>query len=470
MRGTPLVWSTALIRSFFSPRGTPGIGKSWFGELLLWVLVNMGVRVVFQQARAAKWLFFDLAAEYVYDCDVHTDRWWPKEFSSDMGAVLIFDPAASGSAVEPLLVDQFTVVTASPNRLHFKEFLKTAGQMRFLPFWSREDLKRILPYCDLPGPLAAKEAVLAERYGVVGGIPRKIFDDKATSKWKAELESQLAQHAGNIRSLLSLDIIEDYNRAHNNLVVIHSTRPTFENARLFLTSDFVREKYKEKAMASDRRVRSEEIKAAWNDPTRAAEAGKKFEPFAFESLFLGGRFPLFQVREDGTHEASGSDRSIGPFQGSETFTDLSEMKDVLHDVLYRPSKSNFPILDFFALNDDDLVLFQMTVSTVKPNPNAIFTDKEVLPLLQLHSTLYPKGRVEIVFVAPDFVLHSFKLTKTGWSQKKKKEKKTKSKPKKQPPAPFEFVDPSKKLQCRGVAFVLYLPVLPVPQIEEGPHS
>ena len=349
----------------------------------------MGVRVVFQQARAALWLFFDPNSDHVQVAAVSTVLGWPKEFSSDLGAVLIFDPAASGSAVEPLLVDQFTVVTASPNRLHFKEFLKTAGQLRFLPFWSSEDLKRILPYCDLPGPLAAKEAVLAERYGVVGGIPRKIFDDKSTSKWKAELESQLAQHAGNIRSLLSLDIIEDYNKAHNNLVVIHSTPPTFETARLFLTSDFVREKYKEKAMASDRRVRAEEIKTAWNDPTRAAEAGKKFEPFAFESLFLGGRFPLFHVREDGTHEASGSDRSIGPFLGSETFTELSEMKEILRYVLYRPSKSNFPILDFFALNGDDLMLFQMTVSTLKPNPSAIFTDKEVLPLLQLYATLFP---------------------------------------------------------------------------------
>ena len=215
-------------------------------------------------------------------------------------------------------------------------------------------------------------------------------------------------------------------------------------------------------MASDRRVRAEEIKTAWNDPTRAAEAGKKFEPFAFESLFLGGRFPLFHVREDGTHEASGSDRSIGPFLGSETFTELSEMKEILRYVLYRPSKSNFPILDFFALNGDDLMLFQMTVSTLKPNPSAIFTDKEVLPLLQLYSTLFPKGRVEMVFVVPDFVLHSFKLTKTGWSQKK--EKKTKAKSKKKKPALFEFLDPSKKLQCRGFAFVLYLPVLPVPQI------
>ena len=130
-------------------------------------------------------------------------------------------------------MDQFTVVTASPNRQHFKEFLKTAGQLRFLPSWSFDDL----PFCNLPGNAAARKRALKELFEVVGGIPRKIFDDKPLSFWKGKIAGQLKLHATDIRSLLSLydEEIEDYYRAHNNLVIIHST-PPFDTARLFLSS------------------------------------------------------------------------------------------------------------------------------------------------------------------------------------------------------------------------------------------
>src|SRR3546814_1735423 len=60
-------------------------------------------------------------------------------------------------SVEPLWVEQFTIVTASPNRIHFKEFLKRVGKLRFLPHWSLDDLMRILPYVELPGELVEKE-------------------------------------------------------------------------------------------------------------------------------------------------------------------------------------------------------------------------------------------------------------------------------------------------------------------------
>ena len=440
-------------------RGTPGIGKSWFGELLLWVLVSAGVRVVYQQARAAMWYFFHSSSEHIYEGDVRTKRWWPQEFSSDLGAFFIFDPAASGTLVEPLLVDQFTVVTASPNRKHFKEFLKGAGQLRFLPSWSLADLERILPFCDLTGNAAARKRVLTERFEIVGGIPRKIFDNSSLEEWKSIIASELLEHAGDIQSLLAnyRDLMKDYTKAHNNLVFLHSTPPHFDKARLFLASKYVRQCYGQQLKQFERRQRADEIKSAWNDPARAEEAGKKFEPFAFESLFFGGRFALFPFREDGTHAPTGSDRQLGPFQGSELFTNVADVKLLLRDVLYRPSQTNFPILDFFALCDNDLMLFQMTVSDHKPIPEGIFSDAQVRSLLELYSSMNLSGRVVVVFVAPDFVLHAFKLTETGW-----KKDSSKSESKKSVPSLFQFVDPHMKLKCTCIASVLYLPVLPLP--------
>lgn len=392
------------------------------------------------------------------------------------------------------MVKQFTVVTASPNRLHFKEFLKSAGELRFLPFWSLEDLQRVLPYCDLPGTLLEKEVALAERFDVVGGNMRRIFARKTTAEWKSEFTSQVDQHARDIRSLLSAELVKDYNQAHNNLVAIHSI-PPFEKARLCLSSKFVRDDYCLAARTSDRRARAEEIQAAWNDPSRAVEAGKKFEPFAFDSLFLGGRFPVYRIQANGTHEASGVDRALGPFQGSVPFGDASEVKDILPDVIYRPLKRNFPRLDFLALKGDTLEIFQMTVSLEKPNPSAIFADETVLPLLHLFAKRFPTGRVEVLFVLPDFLPKSFKITGTrvkGEKPKKPKanerempkNKETKrsivrkrqvlgaekdsreAKPEANDQKPFEFVDPSGKLTISCSAFVIYIPILPVPFIPD----
>jgi len=156
--------------------GTAGIGKSWFGELLLWIFVRLGFRVIFQQARENQCHFFDPKRRDSVSSAVYSALDWPSDFRQDKDAVLLFDPAASGAAVEPLQVRQFTVVTASPNRQHFKEFLKQVKNLRFLPVWSLDDLARILPFADSD----CDEGALVERYTTIGGIPRLLFDmDKA---------------------------------------------------------------------------------------------------------------------------------------------------------------------------------------------------------------------------------------------------------------------------------------------------
>ena len=449
--------------------GTPGIGKSWFGELLLWVFTRLGIRVIYEHALTGKWFFFDPASDVVLTSPRSTDLAWPAHFRNDMHAVLLFDPAASGSAVEPLLVDQFTVVTSSPNRLHFKEFYKRASEMRFLPSWTLDDLKRILPFTTLAGSLVQKEVALVERFQVVGGIPRKLFDDKPVRYWQHQVLGQLRQNVANVRSLLSLEVIEDYNQAHNNLVVIYASPPAFDQAHLILSSAFVRLHYQTESKSSDRRKLADEIWAAWNDPTRAVEAGKKFEPFAFGSLVLGGKFPYFPLLESGSHASSTSEHQFGPFEHTELFTDLTDLMQILPNVLYRPSISNFPVIDFFAVIDDELILFQMTVSTFKPSPLAVFSNTTLLPLLDLYASTFSKRRVVIVFVAPDFILNSFKLTETGWVKKeaeKRKLKKEKETEKKQikgekkmhkQATPLCITNEATNLEL--VAFVLYIPVL-----------
>jgi len=347
--------------------------------------------------------------------------------------------------------------------------------MLFLPFWELKDLENILVFYNeslpkamggQPGQPDMTKDVLKDRYYVLGGIPRKIFDSKSIAKWKVELASQMKERSRDIQSRLSLNVVKDYNKAHNDLVRIHSWAPRFDEARLFLASDYVRDTFKEIAASTDRRVLADEIKAAWNDPSRSAEAGIKFEKLAFESLILGGRYPLLRIRADGSHEATGNDLQIGPFETTQTFVKSTDLEEIRSNVLYRPLAKNFPIVDYFGLYNDVLMLFQMTVSELKPNPSEIFTKEGVRPILELYSGKSPNGRAMVVFVVPDFVLSEFKLIKMEWTKRKKKEagkKAQKSKAKVQPPPFFTFADPQQKIKCQCEASVLYLPVLSVPK-------
>src|SRR3546814_423683 len=85
-------------------------------------------------------------------------------------------------------------------------------------------------------------------------------------------------------------------------------------------------------------------------------------------------------------------------------------------VLYRPSQPNFPLIDFFAVIGNKLTFFQMTVSDSKPSPLDILSKAKLRPLIELYSkTFTADGRlIEVVFVVPDIILNSFRLTKTGW--------------------------------------------------------
>src|SRR3546814_361940 len=113
---------------------------------------------------------------------------------------------------------------------------------------------RILPYVELPGELVEKESLLETRFEVVGGIPRKLFDlDRSLLICQKTILEKLRQNMGNVRSLLSLEVIDDYNQAHNDLVAIHSTPPQFDEGKLELASAYVRMHYPTEAHRADRR-------------------------------------------------------------------------------------------------------------------------------------------------------------------------------------------------------------------------
>src|SRR3546814_6982202 len=93
-----------------------------------------------------------------------------------------------------------------------------------------------------------------------------------------------------------------------------------DEGKLELASAYVRMHYPTEAHSADRRKLSNDILQAWNDPTRSAEAGKKFENFAFGSLYLGGKFPCFPMLANGARASEGSLREFDQLERLEIIT------------------------------------------------------------------------------------------------------------------------------------------------------
>lgn len=378
------------------------------------MLTRLGIRVVYEQAMAKTWYFFDPARKSAQLSFPFRARPWPLVFRADRGAVVIFDPAASGEAVEPLMLPQFTVATASPNRSHFKEFVKRCGEMRYFPPWSLPELLQILPFSPLDGDRAALE----ERFAVVGGVPRKIFGTTPTLAWELLLTGKLSSNVLSVRSLLSRDVIEDFNQAHNDLVTLHGAPPSFDQPRLELASDYVRLHYPNDETMADRRHLSDEIRAAFDDPTRSVEAGKKFESFVRSALIRGGYFPHAQILKDGSHNTSLMQlREFKPMLRIFRFADLSSLDHLSPGDLFCPANPNFPLVDFFAIVDDELLLFQVTVASTKPSPLPILQHEAFLPLFRRFASASAKKIVKIFYVVPQFSLTKspkpFRITELG---------------------------------------------------------
>lgn len=163
--------------------GSPGIGKSRSLIFLLWFLLQKKSPFLLE-AGSKDDRFFALVRPRMRTVRLVSVDMAVEILKSDRSILCIVDPAQTQSGKDPELSRLFdvkgplSVTSPSLHPLHLPRSAKEATMlMKFsVSPWSLPHLQAVRPYFSLDqGGL--KESTIAERFNIVGGVPRAIFRD-----------------------------------------------------------------------------------------------------------------------------------------------------------------------------------------------------------------------------------------------------------------------------------------------------
>ena len=210
--------------------GTSGIGKSWNANLLLLRAAKERRNVIFESVEKDVAYFF--ASDGSVRALFRPRQYGPWPFQDDLATLYIIDAGAKGVAREPLEINAFTVVLASPNEQNYGQFLKRIGlsALFFLPEWTVEDICAVLPFVedrvqnDIPN-----DAAVETRFAKIGGVPRYVF---SSAKDFNAAVSKLTEGLSKLSSFDFHELIEkekDWNKIPNFVFTLHSRPPDFDS-------------------------------------------------------------------------------------------------------------------------------------------------------------------------------------------------------------------------------------------------
>ena len=153
--------------------GNPGIGKSYFLLYLMFHLRNedKDMSLFFSSAIHSLHLLFHKGGVEVFD------ESFVKTFKPMKNVTYLFDCGTKGqdALIKPALSHK-TIISTSPDKTHYKSFLKLADDhcgvgavLLYMPPWSLDELQHVSKYPEF------QVEDLHENYKIVGGIPRYVF-------------------------------------------------------------------------------------------------------------------------------------------------------------------------------------------------------------------------------------------------------------------------------------------------------
>ena len=165
--------------------GNPGIGKSWFGFVVLYHIATETprARVVWEASHKRRRYLFDGGAVLQGSADSFSD------VLDDESAWFIVDDVEKGG---PVHADAKMIVLSSPKRENYNSILKAIGAtIRYMPVWSWGEIEAchaLLYAGDPERPLAEVEAA----YKRWGGIPRYVLEKLRDSATQSMLDQAIA--------------------------------------------------------------------------------------------------------------------------------------------------------------------------------------------------------------------------------------------------------------------------------------
>ena len=153
--------------------GNPGIGKSRSMSYFLRLLLSKKKPVVYEAKKDNTAIVFIPQNDRSYKVWI-TYNFQPESCSllNDLNNYYLIDPKTPD---DPVHVSAHTVLCASPNKAHYKEFFKIMNSdMWCMPVWTKEELKAVKSYFKINGKeLSDKE--LESKYYIFGGRIRYIY-------------------------------------------------------------------------------------------------------------------------------------------------------------------------------------------------------------------------------------------------------------------------------------------------------
>ena len=361
--------------------GNPGIGKSWFGFVVLHHLATreLDTRVVWESRRKQCRYLFDGASVQQGDLAAFAS------VLEDATAWYIVDELEKGGP-GPNDSEAKAIVLSSPKRENYNSILKAIGAtIRYMPVWSWEEIEtcHALLYADDPErPLKEVE----QAYTRWGGIPRYVLEKLRDPSIQNELgrsvsRSDMAKLTAAVGELEAADDLS------HRVLHIAVTRPYINTTVVFGSSTIANLVLtKLESQDSDRLVSF--LRYAVSDPTIAGFRGMVFEAYAHRALRAGGTFQVRRLTAADGDETSTIELKLdSELRLLKTVNDLGACPAGAY---CQALAQNFPVVDAAVLPSQ---LFQMTVSPKHGVSRAGL--RRVLGLLPA------APRYDLFFVVPD---------------------------------------------------------------------
>ena len=354
--------------------GTPGIGKSHLGFMILLVLVQRGETVVLQALGEESRILFSpqgvqrsvsLSTGFEDQLRTHTTYY-----------------IVDGMAPEKFAAK--TILLSSPRADTWDKIVKFSGTFFYVPVWTLDELKTCRAQLFDP---QVSEPLLLDLYGKWGGIPRFVLqyaNEETQQKLLLQaIDASKTQTLGEIRQALKTP------KDMSHKVVHYIPTPHYRDYTLAFASEYVAEKIydqmNEKILEDVRAF----LGGSMGLGDFGAARGRVFETYVHYRFERGG---TFQARNLATGAVE--NLIIPPSSNPKVYGNLGEIQALPPMVYARPDKRTAKSID--ALMKPNW-LFQVTVSDRHPCREDGLADAlnamgiTTATLLRLHLVRNPHG-------------------------------------------------------------------------------
>lgn len=325
--------------------GNPGIGKTFFGYVLLLYLARMGATVVYESGLSQK--------RFLFSRDIVVQ-------GSTRDFVTILDRPTTYYIVDgakPAYYPARTILLTSPRRSVWFAFNKTNCEPLYMPVWSRKEIMkcRDLLYPNLDA------SMVSGHFRRWGGIARYVLEYAASDRQQLMLEK--AFDSVDIDWLVDACGKLDANDAEVSHRLLHyRVNKRFDSEYFVFASLYVQQEGYKRLYEKDKRKLLEFIAASDGVGAIAVLRGHLFEGHVHSVLPRGGTFRIRHLIDDNEVHDDDEDLTEGEWEDDDetmdTADDCAMEEDTSDTTVTRNSQETVALPEKQTVifsNDDDVV-------------------------------------------------------------------------------------------------------------------